>query len=258
MIKKLLYASVVILSSHMLVFSQDSLFALVGRGVSGSRDNPVGIVLKNHIPVSGIQFNLYDKPNVLTSTSGVVSERSAQFTLTTQERDTCVTVLLYNTEGNMIAAGNDTILTLFFDVDSIQLSGTALLQFGDVIIADSLAQAIPVIAVDGSFKIMTTVVQQSGKNRPTSFHLQQNFPNPFNSRTRISYILVQNVKVKIDVLNIFGCRVTTLINASQSAGKHSLCWDGRDKRGKDLPSGLYFYRLQAGKNIAVKRCLLLK
>ncbi|MBD3386402.1 T9SS type A sorting domain-containing protein [candidate division KSB1 bacterium] len=258
MIKTILYSCVVICLSYTLLFSRDSLFVFGGQGSSGSRDNPVEIVLKNHIPVSGIQFNLQDKPNVLTCSSALNGKCAADFSLSVLDRDTCVSVLLYDTEGKMIGAGNDTILTLFFDVDSIQLSGTVSLQFSDVTVADSMAQAIPVAVVDGSFKIMTTTVQEGGKNKPTSFHLQQNYPNPFNAQTRISYILNQKTRVKIDIVNVSGGRVTTLINARQSAGEHSVCWNSRDNHGNDLPSGLYFYRLRAGKNIAVKRCLLLK
>ncbi len=258
MIKTFLSTCIVICWSYTPAFSQDSLFVLAGEGSSGSRNNPVEIVLKNHIPVSGIQFNLHDKPNILTCTSAVAGKSAADFSLSIQDRDTCVTVLLYDTEGKTIAAGDDTVLTLFFDVDSIQLSGTILLKFSEVIVADSLAQAIPVVAVDGSFNITTTAVKEGGNVKPGSFQLQQNFPNPFNTQTRISYILTQKSQVQIDILNISGCRVATLINACQAAGEHSACWNGRDDRGNDLPTGLYFYRLQAGKNIAVKRCLLLK
>jgi hypothetical protein len=197
MIKTALYSCVVICLSYTLVFSQDSLFVLEGQNDSGSRDNSVEIVLKNHIPVSGIQFHLHDKPNILTCKSAMAGKSAADFSLSIQDRDTCVTVLLYDTEGKTIATGDDTLLTLFFDVDSIQLSGTVLMRFSDVIVADSLAQAISVVAVDGSLNITTTAVKEGGKHKPTSLYLQQNFPNPFNTQTRISYLLVQKAVVYI-------------------------------------------------------------
>jgi flagellar hook assembly protein FlgD len=82
-------------------------------------------------------------------------------------------------------------------------------------------------------------VIKNEKLKPTSFYLQQNFPNPFNIQTHISCILAQKSRNKIDILNISGRHVDTLINATQSAGEHSVCWHAKNNRGNDLPSGLF-------------------
>ena len=86
-----------------------------------------------------------------------------------------------------------------------------------------------------------------------------NFPNPFNPETTIYYQLPAVSKVQLSIYNIKGQKVKTLINDFQDADEHSVVWDGNDSSGKNVSSGLYFYKLKVnGKTEAVKKCLLLK
>ncbi len=81
---------------------------------------------------------------------------------------------------------------------------------------------------------------------PEDFGLAQNFPNPFNPSTVISFGLPEAANVMLTIYDILGRRVQTLVsNTSYSAGIHKLSWDGRDDAGKSLASGLYVYRLKA-------------
>jgi hypothetical protein len=88
--------------------------------------------------------------------------------------------------------------------------------------------------------------------------LYQNVPNPFNERTTILYSLRGDERVIIEVFNILGQRVTTLIDEFQSAGRHRISWDGRDQSGRQTASGIYFYRLTAGSFSQSKKMLLMK
>jgi len=88
---------------------------------------------------------------------------------------------------------------------------------------------------------------------PTDFKLEQNYPNPFNPTTTIRYSLPQANTVSLTVFNMLGQRVATLVNAQQSAGTYSVNFNAAN-----LSSGVYFYRLQSGKQVSVQKMLLLK
>jgi hypothetical protein len=93
---------------------------------------------------------------------------------------------------------------------------------------------------------------------PTRFFLEQNFPNPFNPRTSIRYGLPEETDVKIQIFNMRGELVRTLVDTRQRAGEYDLNWDTRSDAGIKLPSGLYFYRLDTDHFRAVKKMILTK
>lgn len=95
-------------------------------------------------------------------------------------------------------------------------------------------------------------------NVPAKFSLSQNYPNPFNPMTTIEYSLPEQSQVKLEVFNVLGQRVKTLADVVQPAGRHRMVWDGKDAQGKDVASGIYFYRLQAGEFTDSKRMVILK
>ena len=93
---------------------------------------------------------------------------------------------------------------------------------------------------------------------PKKFALYDNFPNPFNPTTQIAVDLPEAASTKITVWNIMGQKVATLHSGDLSAGHHVVNFDGRDQNGKQLTSGMYFYRVTAGKYNAIKKMTLLK
>jgi len=88
---------------------------------------------------------------------------------------------------------------------------------------------------------------------PSSYGLSQNYPNPFNPQTAIRYALAKDAQVTLVVYNIAGQKIKTLLNEEQQAGYHECVWDG-----KDVASGIYFYRLQAGDFVQTRKMVLLK
>jgi hypothetical protein len=98
--------------------------------------------------------------------------------------------------------------------------------------------------------------------QPTTVDLQQNFPNPFsrsrNSLTNIGYNLPSNATVKVDVYNLQGSLVRTLLNQNQSAGMHFIQWDGLDAKGQTVPAGTYQYVLTTNGVVLSKRLIVLK
>lgn len=93
---------------------------------------------------------------------------------------------------------------------------------------------------------------------PESFVLEQNYPNPFNPKTLISFNLPTASHVTLEVFNILGERVTTLINDTRGAGRHVVEWDSRSSSGAQVSSGVYFYRLSNGSQVETRKMLLLK
>ncbi|MDH3891679.1 MAG: T9SS type A sorting domain-containing protein [candidate division Zixibacteria bacterium] len=93
---------------------------------------------------------------------------------------------------------------------------------------------------------------------PDTYSLAQNYPNPFNPNTTISYRLPKAQQVTLEIYNINGRRVTTLVDGQQSAGEHSVEWNATDDSGASVASGVYFYRLTAGEFSQSKKMSLVK
>ncbi len=93
---------------------------------------------------------------------------------------------------------------------------------------------------------------------PEDFLLTQNFPNPFNSVTTIRFGLPVGERVRLEIFNILGQKVRTLVDRIMEAGTYQVQWDGRNGAGVPQASGVYLYRLTAGKFTRVKKMVLLK
>jgi len=88
---------------------------------------------------------------------------------------------------------------------------------------------------------------------PKEFKLEQNFPNPFNPTTTIQYQLPVNSKVTLKIYDILGSEVKTLVNEEQEAGYKEVKFDA-----SNFASGIYIYRLQAGKHVSIKKMMVIK
>ena len=99
-----------------------------------------------------------------------------------------------------------------------------------------------------------TFVEEEMKNSlPNLYALEQNYPNPFNPSTKIRYSVPQSSNVMLKIFDILGNEIETLVNEEKPVGTYELTW-----YAKNLPSGVYFYRLQAGSFVETKKMLLLK
>jgi hypothetical protein len=88
---------------------------------------------------------------------------------------------------------------------------------------------------------------------PSRFTLDQNYPNPFNPGTTIKYTIAQTGRVSLRVFNVLGKELATLADGIRTAGQHEVKFDATN-----FPSGLYFYRLEAGGQTETRRMELLK
>ncbi len=93
---------------------------------------------------------------------------------------------------------------------------------------------------------------------PDRFDLSQNYPNPFNPTTKIDYQLVKDNSVAIQVYNILGQEVKTLVNQLQKAGYYTIEWDGTNNCGTTVSSGVYFLRLRTQGFVSTKKMMMLR
>ena len=93
---------------------------------------------------------------------------------------------------------------------------------------------------------------------PQNIELGQNFPNPFNRKTRIHFTLPTQGIAELAIYSLIGQKVATLMQGMRPAGVYTAHWDGRDDQGKALASGVYLYRLRAGKQVKTRRLMLMQ
>ena len=94
---------------------------------------------------------------------------------------------------------------------------------------------------------------------PTQFALHQNYPNPFNPSTQISFDVPEGSElVRLNIYNILGKKVSTLLNNVLSPGKHNIEWNAKDNEGNPVASGIYFYELSSSSFTARKKMLLIR
>ena len=98
-----------------------------------------------------------------------------------------------------------------------------------------------------------TTSAEEALNLPTEVELAQNFPNPFNPTATINFGVPQQAKVTLEVFDVLGRKVRTLVNETKAAGRYSVRFDAQQ-----LSSGLYFYRLVSGQKMIVKQMTLIK
>ncbi len=139
---------------------------------------------------------------------------------------------------------------------------------GSYELSDGVAGTHPVRG-EGTLKITNIAIQEitlnvtGGSDVPKEFGLSQNYPNPFNPTTNIKYALPVDSRVTMEIYNVLGQRVRTLLSDVQPAGYHIAEWNGKNDAGQQLSSGMYFLQLSAngsnGKSITdVRKLMMLK
>ncbi|MCJ7552312.1 MAG: T9SS type A sorting domain-containing protein, partial [Ignavibacteriaceae bacterium] len=152
-----------------------------------------------------------------------------------------------NSVGEWISDG---LLTgLYFRIDSYQLTKTTESSVSGVLYFDELRAVKKIVG--------TTGIEDSEKLIPKDFVLYQNYPNPFNPVTIISYQLPVSSNVTLKVYDILGKEVAILVNEEKPMGSYEITWNASSAAG-GLPSGVYFYRLQAGSFVQTRKMILLK
>ena len=120
-------------------------------------------------------------------------------------------------------------------------------------VANALHYAADHLPVYSDFVFGMPTAVASHAEAPITYKLHQNYPNPFNPSTTIEFSLPRSGYVRLKVLNVLGEVVATLVNEELNVGTYTTQWNG-----SFVPSGIYFYRLQAGDFVDTKKLLLLR
>jgi len=120
---------------------------------------------------------------------------------------------------------------------------------------DDVGWYVDDIRIEG---IVTDADDRNNTGMPYHPGLSQNYPNPFNPSTTIRYSVPRKSMVTIEIFNILGEKITTLVNESKPAGEYRIAWDGSDINGVKVATGIYFYRLRSGDFVEMKKMLLIK
>ena len=105
---------------------------------------------------------------------------------------------------------------------------------------------------------LATGVKESEGFVPTEFTLEQNYPNPFNPSTTIKYSLMTDTHVSLNVYDINGRKIKTLINRYEQAGHKTITWQGENDSGKKVASGTYIYQLKTKEFTSAAKLVLLR
>ena len=138
--------------------------------------------------------------------------------------------------------------------------GTAARTLSEVSPNGTLLYTLSLPAGQNSYRAfrfnLNSVITNTGYNSaaiPEKFTLLQNFPNPFNPSTNINYAIPKGSNVKLTVFNLLGQEIATIVNKFQNAGSYSIKFDAGN-----LTSGIYFYKLEAGDFVEVKKMCLIR
>jgi hypothetical protein len=176
-----------------------------------------------------------------------------------------VLVKLAHQPGAELTPISDGVFTLAFHDDGSVL--TVLAYLPDLPNGPKPSGACNLFSVDGNFT-ETSVTDLSASTAygllmttevlPQTYRLAQNYPNPFNATTKIDFGLPEASHVRIDIYDITGKMVCTLLDEDRAAGFYSLNWNGTDNYHNTVASGVYFYRLTSGNNVRTMKMTLLK
>jgi hypothetical protein len=168
------------------------------------------------------------------------------------------------------------LVDLAFQLDFLPSAGVPPFKFRHPVgagqtVAFSRKWPVPPVVPAGTYGVCVTATAGTASDSdcasitlgdpptgPSGLILGQNFPNPFNLETGISFSLTRSSNVSLKIYNILGEEVRTLADGQYSPGGYALSWDARDGRGAIVPSGVYFYRLTADGQVATRKMSLLK
>lgn len=150
------------------------------------------------------------------------------------------------------------INAISFDVDKTRAPQHTMLLIQNKVVDNGGKEGRDVVDFAPSFTAQAVKLTGSVDNLPKEYSLGGNYPNPFNAKTLISFALPQQSKVTLDIYNILGQKVRTLVDGTMPAGFQKVEWDGTDRNGLGVSSGVYLYKLTANDFVRVNRMTFLK
>jgi len=228
---------------------------------SDSSLGKIDIYLENYIPVYGISFNIN-----IDQLSGVGLEnisfqngqggRAEESGWTVGLNNSGFVVALSQGEGSPIQPGEGVFTQIEWNIEDLpQVSG--LINISDLEVSGYFGSELS-FEIGPSRIVEENLALSDIKNIPEYYVLHNAYPNPFNPLTTINYDLPKNSFVRIDIYDLMGRKIKTLVNENMKAGYRSIHWNATDDLSKPVSAGLYIYTIQAGEFMKTKKMVLIK
>lgn len=218
------------------------------------------------MPIAGFQFDIVDSADIFRGLSCQHSFGDNWDVNCGEMENGVARVLALATDGVPLPDSIEDVpdteyrMTIEVEINPEVQPGTYPVTLENLVVSDENAESIPGDVENGTVIIEPElVILISRKNlSPTEYKLYRNYPNPFNSLTTIGFDLPKAADVKLAICNLLGQEVITLAVNSYPAGSYKFHWQGRNRVGNPVKSGIYIVVLQAGNQQWTQKIVLLK
>jgi hypothetical protein len=156
---------------------------------------------------------------------------------------------------SVVSSDNEAVWTLVLTDDAdVSVEVATIPDIYDVTIDGINVREVSSVKLEAGEHTLVTLL----KAVPVNFVLEQNRPNPFNPVTSINYSVPSETRVTLEVFNVLGEKLRTLVDEVQTAGNWTARWDGKNDNGEQMTSGVYFYKMTAGGFSATHKMTLVK
>ncbi len=220
---------------------------------------PANFVGKIDVPVTvntsaalhGLQFELEMESDNYVVGSPSTTSASSGMSIVSRKAGKKLNVIMCGLEGQSVSMGESTVMTIPVTIRKA-LNETSTISINNAIAGSANGTALQTMTGQSSD---VSIV-------PQTFALHQNSPNPFNMNTTITFDVPSlengSVPVKMEIFNTRGQLVKTLVDHSKSAGRYTVHWNGSDDYGREVSSGVYFYRFSARDVVLTKKLAIMK
>jgi hypothetical protein len=204
----------------------------------------IRVRMENRVAVKGVQLEFRTVPSIPQDLQVTRNQLPASLRLV----DDLLRVLSFDGEhGDFIPANTD--VKVIGDMD-FSLANPGAVQLVHYVVAGAGNERIENVEIE--------ISGQTPADRPLEFALKQNYPNPFNPTTYIQFQVPQATTVRIAIFNTLGQEVATVFEGAKNEGTWEVAWNGKDKNGVNVPSGMYLVRMTAGEFVQSRKMMLLK
>ena len=236
-----------------------SIQNVIGELVPGGTGS-LEVHLENSVDVHILEFYLVDLPDDMTITAATQLDRFDDGVIdgSSEELEDGSYYFLGYDFASGIEVGSGAILQLDVQFDNTLTNPSIIMTMPGVASGD--VNANPLVSIFHGFGQFTggLLSIDEGSALPDEFALHPNFPNPFNPATRIIYDLAEASDVRLEIYDLMGRNIKTLVNRTQGAGRHFISWNGDDHAGNQVGAGVYLYKLHAGNKIFTRKMILMK
>jgi hypothetical protein len=218
-------------------------------------NNVLTVALSNTDSIAGFEFTVNARGGIaLRSYRG--SDRAAAAGLAVYQMlrdDATLNVIMIAPFHSSLPAGDGSLGQIAFELNEVPGADTVTVFLSRVVICNTNAEYLEVTSTQ-----LTWNIRESSTSDTPLFILENNFPNPFNPSTTITYTLERPAAVRLVIFDVSGRELNTLVNRHQSAGRYTVRWNAAEIGGLKLASGVYVARLQAGDRVALQKMVLAK